>query len=259
MSDPTALQRLSSAGYSVGPGDVIVPAPAVPPAVAASMVPLRVVGGKVEVTPQVHLGAASLGPSAWYKRFWGKTLDTESMVALHGTDRPVWQTAFVPVTPSLGRAGAETLWRPGSRYGLVDYIRYHILGPGTGLERMRIFLAPEVANQFANNHIEGFMRRIRDSAKASVSFRVNYQSFSGPELRTFIDGMLTSGDKKLIQLLARDGGRFERLLKSASYDIRVVDPNGAETLYQASVQIGPPGPSLKGTVILVPPTVVPHF
>ncbi len=257
VSDPTALQRLAAVGYAVGPGDVIVPGPTVSATTAASMVPLRVVNGKVEVTPHVRLDAASLGPSAWYKQFRGKTLDTESMVALHGETRPVWQTEFTPVTASLGRGGAETQWRRASLYGLIDYIRYHILGPGTGLERMRIFLAPEVANQFANNHIEGYMRRIRDSGKASVSFRVNYQSFTGSELRSFIDTMLTSGDQKLMQLLARDQGRFERLLKSARYDIRIVDKQGKETLYQASVLIGTPGPSRKGSVTVSPPTQVP--
>jgi hypothetical protein len=223
------------------------------------MEPLRVVNGKVEVTPHVRLDAASLGASPWYRQFWGKTLDTETMVALHGMTTNPWQTAFEPVTASLGRAGAETLWRRGSQYGLIDYIRYHIMGPGTGLERTRIFLAPEAANQFANNHIEGFMRRLRDSGKATVSFRVNYQSFAGPELRSFIDGMLKSGDQKLIQLLARDGGRFERLLKSARYDIRVVYKNGTEELYQASVVMGPPGPSRKGSVLPTPPVKVTQF
>jgi hypothetical protein len=88
---------------------------------------------------------------------------------------------------------------------------------------------------------------------------VNYQTFSGTELRSFIDAMLTKGDQKLIQLLARSEGKFERLLKSANYDIRVVDKNGVETLYQASVVMGPPGPSMKGSVTLNPPVVVPNF
>jgi len=223
------------------------------------MVPLRVTGGKIEVTPHVRLDTTTLGSSGYYSQYRGKTLDTESMVAIHGDKRPVWRSEFVPVTAALERAGAESLWRRGSEYGLIDYIRYHLFGPGTGLERTRIFLAPEAANQFANNNIEGFMRRIRDSGKGAVSFRVNYQTFSGTELRSFIDAMLTKGDQKLIRLLARSEGKFERLLKSANYDIRVVDRNGVETLYQASVVMGPPGPSMKGSVTLNPPVVVPNF
>ena len=260
VSDPLARQRLAAVGYEVTPaGDVIRPAANVPAPVAASMVPLRVTGGKVEVTPHVRLDASNLGTSSHYASYRGQTLDTESLASLHGDKRPVWKSDFVPVAPSLGRAGAETLWRRGSEYGLIDYVRYHLFGPGTGLERARIFLAPEAANQFANNNIEGFMRRIRDSGKAAVSFRVNYQTFSGAELRSFIDTMLASGDQKLIRLLARSQGRFERLLKSASYDIRVIHNQGVETLYQASVVMGPPGPSMKGTVTLNPPVVVPKF
>jgi hypothetical protein len=182
------------------------------------------------------------------------------LVARHGDVRPVRQTEFLPVTAGLKRGGDETLLRRASLYGLIDYIRYHIFGPGTGKELTRIFLAPEAANQFANTRIEGFMRGIRDSGTgARVSFRVTYQTFSGSELRAFIDSLLTSGDQKLLRLLALDQGRIERLLKFARYDIRVVDRHGKETLYQAAVEIGVPTRGKAGTVTTTAPTIVTSF
>jgi hypothetical protein len=256
-SDPTAAQRLASLGYVVDSGKVR-PAPGVPPDVAKSMLPLRLAGDVVQITPQVHLGPSTLGKSAYYKKYQGMTLDAETMVEKHGTSRQVWTTDFEPVGSALKRAGAETLWKRGSRYGLIDYIRYHLFGPGTGKERFRIFLAPEEANQFANNQIEGYMRRLRDGG-SKVKFRVSYQTFSGPELRSFIDHMLESGDQKLLQMLARDGGNFERLLKFARYDIEVTDAAGLVTKYKASVEMGPPGPNLTGTVTKNAPTLVTQF
>jgi hypothetical protein len=43
--------------------------------------------------------------------------------------------------------------------------------------------------------------------------------------------MLRSGDQQLLRLLARKGG-FDRFLKAATYDIRVVKANGKETFYR---------------------------
>jgi hypothetical protein len=259
LENPATLERLASLGYAVDPTRQLVrPAAGLPDHVAAALVPLRVVDGRVEINPRVHLDVSVLGTSSAYHRFRGQTLDAESIVASHGTVRRVHDTGWVSVAAAATRGRAETLWRRASLYRLVDYVRYHIVGPGTGTERFRIFLAPEGANQFANNHIEGFMRRIRDSTpSAAVSYRVRYQTFSGPELRGFIDDMLTSGDQRLLRLLARDQGKFERLLKSAVYDIRVVDAHGVSTYYRATVDVGVPGPQRTGSVVATPPTVVP--
>ncbi|MET9000991.1 hypothetical protein [Amycolatopsis sp. NPDC004169] len=156
------------------------------------------------------------------------------------------------VAAALARGGDESLLHLGSKYGLTDYIRYHIHGPGLGREAYPIFLAPERANQFANNHIEGFMRR-EFKGGAEVEFSVAYTTFNGEELSPFIRGMLTSGDKKIITRLALDQGLIEKFLKSAVYDIRVTR-GGVRQTYRASVTVGPPG---SGAMSLSPPTRVP--
>ena len=76
-----------------------------------------------------------------------------------------------------------------------------------------IFFAPTRANQFANNQVEGFMRRQRD-AGAAVEFGVTYATFSGEELRPFITRMLNSGDPKILGRLALDQGLIEKFLKA---------------------------------------------
>jgi hypothetical protein len=159
---------------------------------------------------------------------------------------------FVNVGPALSRGGDERLLRPASAYGLSGYIRYHFQGPGTGLERYPIFMAPTPANQFANNQIEGFMRRHRD-AGASVRFSATYTTFSSEELRPFVEGILKSGDKAILNRLALDRGRIENFLKEVNYDIIVV--RGASTSrYRAGITIGPPG---SATVAGQLPTLVP--
>lgn len=156
------------------------------------------------------------------------------------------------VAAALTRGGDESLLHLGSKYGLIDYIRYHIHGPGLGREAYPIFLAPERVNQFANNHIEGFMRR-EFKAGADVDFSVAYTTFNGDELSPFIRGMLTSGDKKILTRLALDQGLIEKFLKSATYDIRVTR-GGVTRTYRAGVTVGPPG---SGAVSLSPPVLVP--
>lgn len=143
------------------------------------------------------------------------------------------------VAAATARGGDEGLLHLGSKYGLSDYIRYHIHGPGLGRERYPIFLAPERANQFANNHIEGFMRREFKSG-ATVDFSVSYSTFSGEEMSGFIRNMLLSGDQKILTRLALDRGLIEKFLKSATYDIRVTRA-GSTQLYRANVTVGPPG------------------
>jgi hypothetical protein len=160
---------------------------------------------------------------------------------------------FVEVTPALTRGGDERLLRPASAYGLKGYIRYHFQGPGTGLERYPIFEAPELSNQFANNTIEGFMRRHRD-AGASVRFSPTYLTFSAEEMRPFVEGMLRSKDPTVLNRLALDYGRIEHFLKEVSYDIIVVQ-NARTARYRAGIVIGPP-PS--GVVLVrTPPILVP--
>jgi hypothetical protein len=156
------------------------------------------------------------------------------------------------VAAAVGRGGDEGLLHLGSKYGLTDYIRYHIHGPGLGHEAYPIFLAPERANQFANNSIEGFMRR-EFKAGADVDFSVAYTTFNGQELGGFIRTMLTGGDKAILTRLALDRGLIEKFLKSAVYDIRVTR-GGVTRTYRASVSVGPPG---SGTMTLTRPTLVP--
>ncbi|MEU5952106.1 DUF4157 domain-containing protein [Streptomyces sp. NPDC047525] len=240
--NPATIERLRSLGYAVEPGtSVIRPHDLVAGDVVQSMAPLRVVDGKVQIAPRIHLDAKTLGTSTAYRKFYGGRLDANEMAVQHRGMNS--ETAWVEVGAAIVRGGDERLLYAGSVYKLVKYIRYHIIGPGTGSERTRIFLAPEAANQFANLQIEDFMRRLHrvGGPQQKIFFKVRYATFDGSELRSFIDGMLTSGDQKLLRVLARHGGKFERVLKSAAYEIRVVDKNGQETLYRASITIGPPG------------------
>jgi hypothetical protein len=255
VKDPVALAKLKELGYVHDPGtSTIRPAAGLDPTQVAGMTPLRVVDGKVSITPEVQLGRAALGDASFYKQFYGRKLNAEEMVALHRA--AVNETGWVRATPAIARGGYETQLHRASKYGVDDYVRYHILGPGTGLERFRIFLAPETANQFANHQIEGFIRGLVKGAKPGqkVFFNVKYATFTGAELRPFIDGMLTSGNQQILRLLARSGGRFERFLKSAQYEIKVVDAAGKETLYTASITVGlPPSGAMTG----VAPALVP--
>jgi hypothetical protein len=159
---------------------------------------------------------------------------------------------FVKVGPGLVRGGDETLLHAASKYGLSDYIRYHIHAPGLGLEGYPIVLAPTRANQFANNHIETFMRNLRDKG-AHVDFGATFATFGGEELRPFITRMLQSGDPKILGRLALDQGRIENFLKSITYDIRVTQA-GKTSLYRANITVGPPG---SGMLTTLPPTLVP--
>ncbi|MBG0738445.1 DUF4157 domain-containing protein [Paeniglutamicibacter antarcticus] len=241
VKDPVALAKLKELGYFHDPGtSTIRPAAGLDPTQVAAMTPLRVVDGKISFTPEVQLGRATLGDASFYHQFYGRKLNTEEMVALHPA--AVNETEWVRATPAIARGGYETQLHRASQYGVDDYVRYHILGPGTGLERFRIFLAPEVANQFANHQIEGFIRSFVKGAKPGqkIFFNVKYATFSGSELRPFIDGMLTSGNQQILRLLARSGGRFERFLKSAQYEIKIVDAAGKETFYTASITVNLP-------------------
>ncbi len=82
-------------------------------------------------------------------------------------------TGWRPVSAGILRGGDESLINLGSKYGLMQYVRYHIHGPGLGQEHYPIPLAPTRANQFANSAVEGFMRERRD-ASAAVEFKVSY-------------------------------------------------------------------------------------
>lgn len=147
---------------------------------------------------------------------------------------------WISVTEALEREGAEDLLHAGSEYGLKNYIRYHIHGPGTGAERFPIFLAPTKANQYANNTIEGYMRKQRDLG-ASVRFRATYTTYNGEELRPFIENLLRSGDKEVIERLARDQGRIETFLKEITYDVEVIPVSGgAKNRIRATISIDPP-------------------
>jgi Domain of unknown function (DUF4157) len=204
--------------------------------------------------PQVGdfvLDLTKVGISEFAKSVVGGELSLNYMV---GRIRAISRTLeWIPVTAALEREGAETLLHPGSDYGLSGYIRYHIHGPGTGAERFPIFLSPTKANQFANNSIEGFMRRQRD-AGASVNFRVTYATYNGTELRPFVESLLKTADKEIIERLARDQGLIEKFLKEINYEITVTPAGGPVSRYQAGIAIGAP-PS--GAVTSRSPTLVP--
>lgn len=146
---------------------------------------------------------------------------------------------WVKVAGALRRAGDESLLHPGSVYGLGDYVRYHVHGPGTGLEGYPILLAPTRANQFANSYIEAAMRRWLKGG-AEVEFKVSFATFSAEEMRTFVTWMLNSGNPKILGRLALDQGLIEKFLKSITYDIRVVR-DGQVQLYRANITVGAPG------------------
>ncbi|MGW3995474.1 hypothetical protein ACWEF6_18450 [Amycolatopsis sp. NPDC004772] len=196
------------------------------------------------------LDIGTLGLSAIARnRVQGMLVLSQMAARIHTISRTLdWSR----VAAALVRGGDESLLHLGSKYGLTDYIRYHLHGPGLGHEAYPIFLAPERANQFANNHIEGFMRQ-EFKTGADVDFKVAYTTFNGDELSPFIRGMLTSGDKKIITRLALDRGLIEKFLKSAVYDIRVTR-GGVPRTYRAGVTVGPPG---SGAITLSPPVVVP--
>jgi hypothetical protein len=158
----------------------------------------------------------------------------------------------VQVGPSIKRAWDEDLVHLASVYGLTGYIRYHIHGPGLGIEGYPIFLAPERANQFANNHIEGFMRIERNAGK-TVEYVVSYELYGGEELRPFIEKLLRSGDPDIIGRLALDRGTVEKFLKTAVYDMKVTS-GASTTKYRASISIGPPA---SGALTLVKPVLQP--
>ena len=176
------------------------------------------------------------GVSAIARNRAGGILSLSDMLSkIRGISR---QLPWIKVGAALKRAGDEALLQTGSKYGLVDYVRYHFHGPGLGREGYPIFMAPTTANQFTNNHIEGFMRRFRD-AGANVEFSVAYNLYNGDELQPFIKSMLESGNKDLLNRLALDQGRIERFLKGATYDIRVTQ-GGKTSLYRANITVGPP-------------------
>jgi hypothetical protein len=147
-------------------------------------------------------------------------------------------TGWRPVSAGIARGGDEELIKLGSKYGLSQYVRYHMHGPGLGQEHYPIPLAPTRANQFANNRVEGFMRRHRD-AGAAVEFTVSYATYSGEELRPFIRSMLASRNKDIITRLALDQGLIEKFLKTATYEIRVTE-NGVSEFHRADIAMGPP-------------------
>jgi hypothetical protein len=192
---------------------------------------------------------ATAGVSARARNAGGGKLSADAMV---GRIKPKSGSRdFIDVTAALDRGGDETLLHLGSKYGLDGYIRYHIHGPGTGREGYPIFLAPTPANQFANNHIEGFMRRERDRGH-HVEFAVQYDLFGGTELRPFIEGMLRGGDRDVLTRLALDGGRIEHFMKEIRYEIRVTE-NGTTRSYHASITITPPPAP---AITTQPPTLV---
>ena len=159
---------------------------------------------------------------------------------------------WVKVTEALERAGAEQQLHELSIYGLNDYIRYHIHGPGTGLEGYPILAAPTGSNQFANTRIEGMMRRLV-KAGHRVDFKASFATFSGQEMRAFVEGMLRAGDPKVLNRLALDQGLIEKFLKSITYDIRVFRGGNIE-FWRANITVGAPGSGM--APVMQPPVMI---
>lgn len=186
----------------------------------------------------VELGGA--GISALAKNRVGGRLSLNVMLS---RIKPInRELGWVKVTEALERAGAERQLHELSVYGLNDYIRYHIHGPGTGLEGYPILAAPTRANQFANNYIEGPMR-VWAKAGLRVDFKASFATFSGQEMRPFVERMLKSGNPKILNRLALDQGLIEKFLKSITYDIRVYRGGNIE-FYRADITVGAPGSNM---------------
>ncbi|GAA4587838.1 hypothetical protein GCM10023194_37940 [Planotetraspora phitsanulokensis] len=164
------------------------------------------------------------------------------------------RTRPVLVAPALAaRPGAERLLHAGSYYGLPDYQRCHLIGPGVGFDEYPILLGPGTANAFTNNHIEGFMRGHRKSGSI-VDYTVLYSGYTGEELRPWLRSLLGKADPEIIARLQHDNLRIEPFLKVATYDINITDVAGRTRLYRANITIGLPG---SGQVTLLKPTLVP--
>jgi hypothetical protein len=161
-------------------------------------------------------------------------------------------TAWIMVDKALERAGMESQLTAGSKYGLKGYVRYHIRGPGTGYEGFPLLMAPEEANKFANHHIEEMMREAFRNGE-QVRFKTSFTTFGGDELRTFVEGMLKSGDKTVLRRLALDYGRIEKFLNTITYDIEITRAGKIES-YRASISVGAPGSA--GKAVLVKPTLI---
>jgi hypothetical protein len=178
----------------------------------------------------------TVGVSAQARNRAGGALSLNYMVGrIKGIDR---RTGWRPVYEGIEREDDEGLINLGSEYGLQEYVRYHMHGPGLGQEHYPIPLAPTAANEFANHHVEGFMRT-RRNAGATVAFKMTYGTYSGAELRAFVESMLRSGNTDIISRLALDQGRIETFLKSVTYEIRVSE-NRMISFYQATIAMNPP-------------------
>jgi len=154
------------------------------------------------------------------------TLSVDDLLARQSKGRTA-VTAWTPVRSAVERGGDELRVTLGSEYGLVNYIRYHILAPGLGREGSPILLAPQWMNHGANR-IEGFMRAQR-KAGFTVRYRVTRNSFDGSELRPFYENLLRTGDPKVLGRLALDRGRIEPMLKNLVYEIEVYRRVGGRT------------------------------
>lgn len=181
---------------------------------------------------------ATAGVSARASAAAGGHLSLDQVLSrIHAVNSSI---SWTNVGPPIARGGDESLLRALSVYGLSGYIRYHIRGPGTGREGYPILAAPATANQFANHHIEGPMRRWF-AAGAAVRFRATYTSFSPAEMRPFVEGMLTSGRPAILTRLALDRGRIEVFLKSIHYEIEVTRSSQVETHRAGLTLAAPPG------------------
>lgn len=84
--------------------------------------------------------------------------------------------------------------------------------------------------------------------------RVTYSTYGGAELRPFVENMLRTADKEVIERPARDQGLIEKFLKDITYEISVATPDATARRYEARMSIGPPG---VGTVTTQGPLLLP--
>jgi hypothetical protein len=191
--------------------------------------------------PDVTVDLRAAGVSQVAQNRAGRFLSLDAMVAKHPGAGEI-STGWQPVRRAVERGGDELRVHLASEYGLSDYIRYHILAPGLGRESYPIPLAPTWMNHGANG-IETFMRSQLAKGRVIVSFQATRTTFSGAELRPYLETLLRSGDPKVLGRLANDYGRIEPFLKRIVYDVRVQEVVGSRarvSYYQATMETGLP-------------------
>jgi hypothetical protein len=191
--------------------------------------------------PDVTVDLKTAGVSQIAQNRAGRFLSLDALVAKYPNVGEI-STGWQRVTRAAARGDDELRVHLASEYGLSNYIRYHIRAPGLGRESYPIPLAPTWMNHGANG-IEAFMRSQLAKGRVVVSFQATRTTFSGAELRAYLETLLRSGNPEILGRLANDYGRIERFLKRIVYDVRVQETVGSRvrlSYYQATMETGLP-------------------